>query len=223
MENKKHIVIFSHGFGVRKDDRGILSDIAHFLPEVESILFDYFIIDEENMTLTVCPFSVQVEILSKVIKEARMANPDAIIDLVCHSQGTVVAGLLQSEEIRKTIFLAPVFDLGLERTLKRYSSKPDTEINLEGMSTLYRLDGYVRFVPAEYWAERKEIKLIEEYNVLAEKTELIVIEANQDTILEKVDISSLSAKARLLSIDGNHEFGGENRKPLLELVRSLVI
>ena len=38
MQPNKHIVIFSHGFGVRKDDRGLLTDIAKEIPEVESVL-----------------------------------------------------------------------------------------------------------------------------------------------------------------------------------------
>ena len=52
MQNKKHIVIFSHGFGVRKDDLGLLTDIALAIPEVESILFDYYDVDQKNKILT---------------------------------------------------------------------------------------------------------------------------------------------------------------------------
>jgi hypothetical protein len=43
---KKHIIIYSHGFGVRKDDNGLLSYIAEHLPEVESVLFDYYNIND---------------------------------------------------------------------------------------------------------------------------------------------------------------------------------
>ena len=33
---KEHIVIFSHGFGVRKDDRGLFSDISGALAQLKS-------------------------------------------------------------------------------------------------------------------------------------------------------------------------------------------
>ncbi len=53
METQKHIIIFSHGFGVRKDDLGMLDDIASVFTEAESILFDYFMINDNQKTLTV--------------------------------------------------------------------------------------------------------------------------------------------------------------------------
>ena len=42
MSNKNHFIIFSHGFGVQKDEHGLLTDIAQSIPEVESVLFDYY-------------------------------------------------------------------------------------------------------------------------------------------------------------------------------------
>jgi hypothetical protein len=46
MSKNNHIVIFSHGFGVGKDDRGLFTDIADSLKNVESVMFDYNDIDE---------------------------------------------------------------------------------------------------------------------------------------------------------------------------------
>lgn len=37
---KKNFIIFSHGFGVKKDDRGLFSDIASALTGAESVLFE---------------------------------------------------------------------------------------------------------------------------------------------------------------------------------------
>jgi len=136
MESKKHIVIYSHGFGVRKDDLGLFTDISESIPEVESILFDYFEVDEGQKTLTVCPFSVQAEKLNKMVKEARLSNPEAIIDLICHSQGTLVAAMARPEGIRKALLISAVFDIGLQHSLDRYKTKPGVEINLNGVSKI---------------------------------------------------------------------------------------
>lgn len=219
----KHFVIYSHGSGVRKDDRGLLTDIAAALPEVESVLFDYFQIDEANKTLTTCPFSKQVDKLRQVVNEVKLANPEAVIDLIGHSQGTIIIALARPENIRKVILLAPVFDADLERTLSRYQSDPRTEINLEGVSKLPSLDGLIRIVPAEYWRERQESKPIHAYNLLAEKTEVIVIEANQDQLLPKVDLSELNPKIKLTSLDGDHGFGGADRELLIKTIRGYII
>ena len=48
----------------------------------------------------------------------------------------MTAALAKPDGIRKTIFLAPVLDMSIERTLKRYGSDPDSDINLDGISKL---------------------------------------------------------------------------------------
>lgn len=222
LSNKNHIIIYSHGFGVRKDDRGLLSDIAASLPEVESILFDYFDINEKDKTITIRPFSTQIKMLNKAIEEARLANPNAIIDLICHSQGTIVAALAKPDKIRKTILLAPVFDMSLKRTITRYHSNPQTQIDLDGISTLPPVDGLTRIVPAQYWLERQKLKTFEEYNSFAAKTEMIVIQANQDEILPKVDLKELSPNIKLMTLDGNHGFHIPDRVGLLAVIKELL-
>lgn len=219
---KKHVVIFSHGFGVRRDDLGLLSDIAAAIPEVESILFDYDDVDEINKTITIYPFSDKIKKLNGVINQARLAYPEAIIDLICHSQGTVVAALARPQGIRKTILLAPPFDMSLDHSLARYRAKPEAEINLDGVSKLPPLDGFVRFVPAQYWQERVQVKPIYEYNAFAHLTELVAISARQDQILPKTDIQSLGPQIKMLSLDGDHSFNGLAREPLIKVIREIL-
>ena len=57
-----------------------------------------------------------------------------------------------------------------------------------------------------------KIKPFKEYNEFAQKTELIVIEANQDEILSKVDLKDLNSKIKLMSLDGNHGFSEKQEK-----------
>lgn len=222
MNKEKHIIIFSHGFGVRKDDRGLLTDIAKAFPESATYLFDYFDVDEESKTLTICPFGKQVEKLVEVFKNAKAENPNAIIDIIAHSQGTLIPPLARLEGVRKTILLTPVFDTGIERTIERYISRPGSEINLEGVSKLYPLDGYTRLVPKEYWVERKEVKPFDLYNNYISNTELIVINANQDAVLGIVDTSSLNEKIKVISLDGDHGFSGDARGALIEKIKEII-
>lgn len=223
-EPKKQIVIFSHGFGVRKDDLGLLSEIASKLPEVESILFDYFIINEKNQTLTIIPLSEQVKKLNEVISQTKKSNPNAIIDLIAHSQGTIIAALAKPKGVRKIIMLAPPFDMDVERSLNKYKAKPGAIINLDGVSRLpASRDGLERIIPAEYWSERRLMKPFEIYNELAEETEVISIEANQDQIVPKVSLNGLSSKIKLDPIDGDHNFSGKDRVVLVEKIRRYII
>lgn len=223
MFTKKHIIIYSHGFGVRKDDNGLLDDIAESLNEVESILFDYYEVDEKEMKMYICPFSSQVKKLSSIINEVRAENSGAIIDLICHSQGTIIAALAKPEGIRKAILLAPVFDMNFEQSIARYRSNPDAIINLDGVSEFPSSNGLVRIIPKEYWQERLTINSFKEYNKLSEKTELIIIEANQDQLLPKVDLQELDPKIKLISLDGDHGFSSQARSLLVETIRELLL
>jgi len=204
---------------------GLLSNIAEMLPEVESILFDYFEIDEVKKTLTTCAISEQVVMLNDIIKKTRKENPESIIDLICHSQGTIVAALANPKGIRKSILLAPSFDMSLERTFKRYDSKtrPGAKIDLDGTSILPELGGLIRIVPAVYWAERVLIKPFDAYNTFAENTEMIMIIANQDEIAGKSDPTGLNPKVKQIFLDGNHGFHGNDRESLNKIIREIII
>jgi pimeloyl-ACP methyl ester carboxylesterase len=186
-------------------------------------LFDYFEVDETNKTLTMRPHSVQVKMLNEVVTTARKNNPDAIIDLIGHSQGTVVVAMARPEGIRKAILLAPVFDMSLERTFRRYKTRPNAEINLDGVSKIGVLDGYMRYVPKECWEERVKIDPFKEYNALAEKAEVTVITAGQDEVLGDVDLDNLSPKIKQMPLDGNHNFTDEVRGPLKGKVKELIL
>ncbi len=149
MPAQKHIIIFSHGFGVLKDSNGLFSDIEKALPEMNSILFDYSDINNDN-TITIYSLSAQAAKLNFIIDKTKLENPNAIIDLICCSQGSIIAALAKPEGIRKTIFISPVFNFNLERTLTRHRARPNAVINLEGISRVPSVDGLIRIIPAEY-------------------------------------------------------------------------
>lgn len=207
MIEEKHIVVFSHGFGVRQDDRGLFIDIGSTLGGARTVMFDYNEIDEENNVLKVRPFSEQVELLKKVVEEQKKNALDVVVDLVCHSQGCLVAALARLSGIRKTIFIAPPTDMDVERTLVRYRDNPKAEINLGGITKLPRTDGSTTIVPAEYWHEREKQDVpIDLYNKLAGTTELVVIKAKQDHALGDMSFDGLVKKVIIIELDGDHDF-----------------
>ena len=219
---KKHIIIFSHGFGVRKDDRGLFSDIAASLTDSEPVLFDYNEVHEATNTLTVRPLGVQAEMFKEILENVRENNPDAVIDVICHSQGALSVALLKPEGIRKTILIAPSLNPDIDRMVSLFKSRPGTEIYFDGISKLSRLDGSTTIVPAEYWEEYGRMRPIDLYNSLAEHTELTIIIAKQDEILGHRDTRGLNAKINIVKLDGAHNFAGEPRKILLnEIARIL--
>ena len=219
---KKHFIIFSHGFGVKKDSRGLFTDIASSLKKTEIVMFDYNTIKEKENKIIVKSFSQQAKILKKVIHNIKKVNQDSIIDIVCHSQGGVIVALAKPLGIRKIIMLAPPFDLNIEKMVNIFESRPGTKINMNGISRLARRDGSTTIVPLKYWVERKKVKPILLYKSLANKTELIIINAKQGDVLSNVSKKGLD-NIRIINLNGNHNFDNKDRKKLIEVVAKLLV
>jgi hypothetical protein len=219
MINQQHIVIYSHGFGVRKDDRGLFTEVAAALSDVEHIMFDYNQIDETSGNLIVAPLTEQAENLGKVISGTKTSNPDAIVDLICHSQGCVVAALLRPQGIHRTILTGPPAELGVEDMMRIFANRSDSEVNLRGMSSLKRADFSTTKVPPEYWKSIENIVPIALYNSLAKVTQLTVINATEDEIIGSRDFRGLSPDINIVEIKTGHNFEGNGRQQLIETIK----
>lgn len=228
MKSKRHIVIFSHGFGVRRDARGLFTDIVEAFRngdvDIDVELFDYTIFNEEENTITVPPLSRQAEVLQSKVEEVRRVYPDATIDIVCHSQGAVAAGLISMEgmHIRKMIFIAPPVTLDFTRMLSAFQSREGTIIDMDGMSRLARRDGSFTLVPSMYFKERKNIQPMELFVSVSQKTDLLIVVAKQDEVLGETRLS-FSKVLRVVELEGNHDFSKEYRADLLRIVVSEIV
>lgn len=218
----KHKIIFVHGFGVKKDARGMFTDIKKSLSDdkklkdVECILIDLNVVNGDNIYLN--PLSVQAEILSKVYAEEN--TEDCKIDLICHSQGCVVASIANLPKIRKVFLLAPPTNNDIQRTINSFKERPGTKIDLKGESILTRKDGSTTIVPREYWSDRKELNYLNEYFTLSQSNKIIVILGKQDKTVSNEDIEKTLNNSIIEKIDGNHNFDGENnRQNLGEIIK----
>ncbi len=225
-DERSRYVVFSHGFGVRKDGGGggIFTDIAKGLgAEYVPVMFDYNDLSEDGKIFHVYPFSHQARRLNEAIDEIRNREPDAVIDLVAHSQGCVVAALASPDGIRKAVFLAPPFVTDIRRSLARYEGKPGAVINLDDESRLPRTDGTVTFVSAEYWKERESLDYTALYEVFSTKTELYLVQAQNDEVLGDVDeLPFALSDMRVMSIPGTHDFTEPFREDMVRAVASLL-
>lgn len=218
----KHTIVYSHGFGVRQDDRGLFTDIADVMPDLEHVMFDYNKVDDNQNSLTVSSLTEQTATLEKVLSEVVGKQPDTKIDLICHSQGCVVAAMLKPKSIRKTIFLAPpAHFLGTEAKLEQMSERPGTVIK-DGVTTYPRRDGSTTIIPADYWKSRDGVVPINLYNEFAQSTQLTIINADQDEVLGNTDFSKLSTDIQVLVLPANHDFTGDTRQILTNTIKGLL-
>ncbi len=159
--SRQHVIIYSHGFGVERDARGMFTETSAAFPDAENILFDYNIPNRTENSIMVRPLSEQKDILLAELARVKERSPAAMIDIVAHSLGCVVVALAEPLGIRKTIFLAPPLEMSsASLKFKRFTDRPDSIINPDGISRLARSDGSMTLVPAEFWKERETIDLL---------------------------------------------------------------
>jgi len=217
----KQVIIYSHGFGVERDARGMFTDIAATFPDAENVLFNYNIKDQIENTLTVRPLSEQRDLLLAEIARVKERFPSATINIIAHSLGCIVAALAEPIGIRKVIFLAPPLEINTA-SLDRFVGRPGSVIDLSGLSRFARRDGSFTLVPAAFWQERAVIDPLALFNAFAGKAELTIIFANQDDVVATDKKHLLTSHIGIVSIDGDHDFRFKSRPELIKTVQELL-
>jgi len=214
------VVIYSHGFGVRKTDRGLFTAISKNLSDTKSVMFDYNPINEEANTLTVKPLYEQALKLRKVINATRIEYPGAIIDLVCHSQGCVVAALVKPRGIRKIIMITPPDDMSEASLVNQLGTRSGNSIDVTVRTRLSRSDGSTTVIHPEYWQSLAGIDPVRLYNKMARFTKLVIINARQDEVLGKVGLDGIDQAISLVTLDGGHNFDDDDdRKRIVYILQ----
>lgn len=216
----KHVIVYSHGFGVRKDDRGLFTDIAKSVPDAEHVMFDYNLLDEQADTLTVSPLQGQVQ---KLRAQLDKIDSNAVVDLVAHSQGCVVAALAKPQNVRKILCLAPPDNVDVERLLNFFGSREGSVIDLGGQSRIPRRDGSITIIPAAYWQSLKGLDVIRLYNRLSDLAKVKFLIANDDEVLGMSNFDKTDERIDLVQLDGNHDFTDEARQYLLDYMRGELV
>lgn len=210
------MIIFSHGFGVQQDARGLFTALASRLDD-DCRLFDYNHWDEQAKMLKVAPIDEQVKTLRAELK--KHSNE---VDLICHSQGCLVAALAQPTNVRRVIFLAPATPTNSDRFAQLFTNRPESVYRTDGDSILQRSDGSQTIVPKEYWASLDRVgDVIRHYSALAQRCELHIVLAGSDEIVQTDCFDTLPATS-IRSIEGaNHNFTDQYRPEVVNAVAQI--
>ncbi len=216
----KRKIIFIHGFGVKKGFAHMFANISRPLEEneVESVVFDLNKLDDDG-NIHVNPFSKQIEIIKEVFDKVTEDNSEGdIIDLVCHSQGCLVAAMADLPGIRKTIFLAPATENDNQKSLKYFSQNPKTIINPEGESRIAKRNGKSIVIPKEFFEEKAKVSVEEIYKEYTRKNNCVIFKANQDQVVSNENLKNLFEGSKVVELDGNHSFDGEARFEIVDSI-----
>lgn len=217
-------VIFSHGFGVKRDSRGMFTSLGEALKDdCLVVLFDYVDVNKDGSTIAYS-FTNQAERLKAVLKYVKNKLNPKRMAIVAHSQGCIIVGLASPDGVDKVVLVAGPVSAPGQGMRDYFSQREGTIINKDKVSQIKRSDGSLTFVPPEYWEEARKVNPAALYKRLAEKSKVSFVRARQDQMVVGEDYSLFKKGGRVgyLELDGNHDFEGKARKPFLEKIISIL-
>lgn len=209
-------IIFSHGFGVGADARGLFTQIAASMPQFTPVMFDYNTVSEDGDVMVPAIAEQAIELESRVINES--AGQDW---LIAHSLGCVVAANSHLPRLKGIILLAPPEASSIRKFMYDMAGRKGAEIRSVGVSRIPRSDGTYTVVPKELVDALLLANPVAQYKEFAEKQELYIIRALQDTVLGPTDYSGIT-DAKIYELDGDHDFSEPNRMALIEKISEIV-
>jgi hypothetical protein len=221
------VIIFCHGFGVRRDSRTLFTDIGDaFKKDFGIVRFDFEEFNDKEKSITIGSIKYESVVLENVIEFIQNKFKPKSIDLISHSLGSIVACDSTLKGVNKLILLAGSPSNSYERLKLRFSDKEGSILDEDGLSIWERADGSKTIIKKEFWAELKSIVPIESYRKVVHKVDTYYIRAlNDDKLKTDDDFEKIRyiTGMKYFEVDGNHNFDGEDRKSLVRLLQNLLV
>lgn len=225
MTSQETIAIYSHGFGVLKDNRGMFTEIKEAFPDFHKhFLLDMNKFNKEKNELTVAPLDKQADLLARFVKRIQSDYPDYRIILFCHSQGCLVASMAKLQGIYRVYFLAPPSSIsGAGNKIKEMLKREGTVKSEDGSIKYPRRDGSTTIVSREYLDSREGVNPIELYKDLAKNNRTVVIKAKDDEVLGETNLDQVNEFLDVIELPGNHDFNREYRPGLIKMLKNITL
>jgi pimeloyl-ACP methyl ester carboxylesterase len=219
------VVVFSHGFGVTRDSRGMFSELGDVLKDEYLVVrFDYTREMEDGKSRYLNPYSIQKSMLQKVIQHVKDQFDVKEMNLIGHSMGGIIIGLLDPVDVHKVVLVASPISSPYRRMKEYFSRRKGTVIDEKGESRIAKSDGSVSILDKNYWREMKGVNPLERYASLATKTRIYYIRALEDQVVTNQDYTLLEANPdiKYMEMHGDHDFSGKDRKAWHDKVVELI-
>lgn len=214
------IVVFSHGFGVKRDSLAMFSDICSALPSNWGfILFDYNGVDGQNITLA--PYESQVQKLQAVLEFAHSKSKS--VYLIGHSMGAITSCIAGSTVPEKIVLLTPPVHGPRPKSNNSWAERPGAYY--DGSTLIVpRKDGTFSIIPKAFFEQSSKVDctaVITEYSAIKN---LVVVQALQEEVIshtenyDKLPSETLS----LIKIPGNHNFDPPHRDNLIKTILDIL-
>lgn len=220
-------LVFSHGFGVRADSLGLFSYITGKFPNYESVLFDFYDVDESSNTWKVPALSIQADTLAVKLENVFAHDPQAEVNIIAHSQGCVIVSLLDDSllsRIRNILLLAPAMQSVDTIRFRKFFTARGAAISSVGEIDYIKRDGVELIISTGYQAEAEKLNLAKQYQNLRRLGRIKVILGSEDRNLASADETVLSEikEFKPIWLPADHNFTGSSRAELMAKLHELL-
>lgn len=213
-EHADTAILFVHGFGVKRDSRGLFTEIEKlFINKAISIRGDF--IDTEKSVTRALPISTQANRLTTIMQYTNQKFHPKRIVYIGHSQGALV--IAKAFPTNSTVYLLapPLMDAPSEHfALTEGWKRPGSHLDISNESRLMRSDKSITLVGADFWSDFETYHPGELYSRLNKQNTLHILFAEHDQVLG-VQNAPASIDTRTIP-DTNHDFKGVGRPILMD-------
>lgn len=220
-KNTSDIVIFVHGFGVRWDSRGMFTDIKDSLPSTwGSVLFDFYKADGNDVYIT--NVEEQVSKLRETIDKVKKEYPDALVHIIAHSMGCVIASLASTEINGKVVFLAPPESFG-SRIEEYFKSQPGAQTTASEL-VVPRKDNTTSHIPIDFFAKLRDLDPEQTLLDYSKLQKINLTQTTDDEVLGRTNYKKLQNNSAITIkiMPSDHNFTDNHRSELLNYISHIL-
>lgn len=211
-ETASHTVVLVHGFGTNKHETArYFDDLVAALGQTYRVVrFDFAGLGDSEGTLSTMTYERQAEELRVVLEWVHQQFPGQI-SIVAQSMGCFITALCCPDMIERTVFTGiPNIHTEqiVDRIAKRFARKPESVVNIQGVSKILRSSGEMQTIHPDFWQSILRFKPLEKVAAYAAKTKLLIIHPNQDDVVGTDDLEGYSElnNVQVRHLDGDHSF-----------------
>lgn len=217
--NAETAVMLIHGFGVKRDSRGLFTDIEDQISDKYLSVRGDFTEVYDGYSRAI-PISSQVERLKLIVQHVQKSYLVKNIIYIGHSQGCLVVAKAAPTNSKIILLAPPIIDPAARFAKTPGWTRPGSILKMDGESRLQRSDGSITIVDSEFWSDFSQINAQSLYEQLNTHNDVQIIFAGSDQVLGNQEAPQ-GIKSNSIPL-AEHDFKGESRKELLDKLLNII-
>jgi len=225
-EESDTVMIFSHGFGVKSDSRGMFNKICDaFQHRFLTVRFHFVTIDDFAQDTYVTSYSEQIEKLTTVVEKIMQRYPGKKVILIGHSQGCWItsAYVAQANVLpTKHIMLAPSPTVDVATRMRvKLETREGSVLDEQGTSIFPRTDGSKTIILSSFWEDAEKLNPLVYLISAAKRLPPVIVWGTLDTLRTAENFEKIKElpHSKLYELPNGHDFSEDDVEGLINVLK----